>query len=167
MKTLKEKLSAKLHKNGGFTIVEMLIVVAIIAILIAISIPMFTAALERTRHAVDDANRRDAISLGNIEYLTRQNDTTNFTSKLPKLYVYKVDETDGGKDYQGHLVEAASGGVAAKCTNVSTAVCGSSPASGNLFVVISKSGDVHADFYASDTAAKAGAVTAGGEDFQF
>lgn len=54
MKNLKEKL----RKNGGFTLVEMLIVVAIIAILIAISIPMVGNALERSREATDAANER-------------------------------------------------------------------------------------------------------------
>lgn len=54
MKRLKEKL----NKNGGFTLVEMLIVVAIIAILIAVSIPLVGSALERAREATDAANER-------------------------------------------------------------------------------------------------------------
>lgn len=58
MKKLKEKLNAKLSKNGGFTLVEMLIVVAIIAILIAVSIPLVGSALERAREATDAANER-------------------------------------------------------------------------------------------------------------
>ena len=52
----------------------MLIVVAIIAILIAVSIPLISSALEKARHAVDDANRRDAIALGTVKYLTEDAD---------------------------------------------------------------------------------------------
>ena len=37
----------------GFTIVELLIVVAIIAVLVAVSIPVFSGQLEKARRAVD------------------------------------------------------------------------------------------------------------------
>ena len=56
MKNLKNKL----NKKGGFTLVEMLIVVAIIAILIAVSIPLVNNALDRAKHATDAANERAA-----------------------------------------------------------------------------------------------------------
>lgn len=62
MKKLKEKLSSKLSKNGGFTLVEMLIVIAIIAVLIAISIPVVTNELEDAREAADAANLRAAYA---------------------------------------------------------------------------------------------------------
>lgn len=53
-----KNLKAKLRRDGGFTLVEMLIVVAIIAILIAVSIPMVGSALEKARNATDAANER-------------------------------------------------------------------------------------------------------------
>ena len=43
----------------GFTLAELLIVVAIIAVLVAISIPIFTNQLEKSREATDAANIRD------------------------------------------------------------------------------------------------------------
>ena len=44
--------------ESGFTLAELLIVVAIIGVLVAISIPIFTSQLERSREATDAANIR-------------------------------------------------------------------------------------------------------------
>ena len=53
----------KLRKNEkGFTLAELLIVVAIIGVLVAISIPIFTSQLEKSREAVDMANIRAAYA---------------------------------------------------------------------------------------------------------
>lgn len=57
---LRKSLAKKLKKTGGFTLIEMLIVVAIIAILVAVSIPMVTSSLDKARTATDDANLRAA-----------------------------------------------------------------------------------------------------------
>lgn len=46
----------------GFTLAELLIVVAIIAVLVAIAIPVFTAQLEKSREATDLANLRSAYA---------------------------------------------------------------------------------------------------------
>lgn len=62
-------LKNKLKKNGGFTLIEMLIVVAIIAILIAVSIPLVGNALDRARHATDQANERAAKAEILVQYL--------------------------------------------------------------------------------------------------
>lgn len=54
------KSHKKKNKNKGFTLGELLIVVAIIGVLVAISIPIFTSQLEKSRLAVDMANVRSA-----------------------------------------------------------------------------------------------------------
>ena len=51
----------RLNKKG-FTLAELLIVVAIIAVLVAIAIPIFTSQLEKAREATDAANIRAAYA---------------------------------------------------------------------------------------------------------
>ena len=48
----------KQQRNKGFTLAELLIVVAIIGVLVAISIPIFSGQLEKAREATDAANIR-------------------------------------------------------------------------------------------------------------
>lgn len=51
-------LRKKLNNKKGFTLMEMLIVVAIIVILLAIAIPSFNSALTKSKVAADEANVR-------------------------------------------------------------------------------------------------------------
>lgn len=51
-----------MRKRQGFTLAELLIVVAIIAVLVGIAIPVFTSQLEKAREATDAANIRDAYA---------------------------------------------------------------------------------------------------------
>ena len=55
--------------NKGFTLAELLIVVAIIAVLVAIAIPVFTTQLERSRESTDLSNVRAAYAEAVAEYL--------------------------------------------------------------------------------------------------
>ncbi|MCI6638207.1 MAG: prepilin-type N-terminal cleavage/methylation domain-containing protein [Bilifractor sp.] len=53
----------------GFTLAELLIVVAIIAVLVAISIPIFTSQLKKARVAVNQANARAGEAAACAAYL--------------------------------------------------------------------------------------------------
>lgn len=66
---LKQKMSKKLKKTGGFTLIEMLIVVAIIAILVAVSIPLVNTSLEKARVNTDAANERAAKAAALAQYM--------------------------------------------------------------------------------------------------
>ena len=50
------------NNKKGFTLAELLIVVAIIAVLVAIAMPIFSAQLEKAREATDAANIRAAYA---------------------------------------------------------------------------------------------------------
>ena len=58
MNLMKQKLNKK-----GFTLAELLVVVAIIAILAAVAFPLFSSQLERSRESTDLANARSASSV--------------------------------------------------------------------------------------------------------
>lgn len=119
-----EQLKAKLKKQGGFTMVELLIVVAIIAILVAVSIPMFNNVLEKARHGVDQANYRDAQALAYAEYVGSSNPKEEFKD-TGKTYGYVVNSDT----HQGELVENGTG-VTPQCT------CTGCPTTANLGVTI-------------------------------
>lgn len=62
----------KKANRKGFTLAELLIVVAIIGILVAISVPIFKSQLKKARIATNQANARTAKSVALAEY---QSDT--------------------------------------------------------------------------------------------
>ena len=74
----------KLNNKKGFTLAELLIVVAIIAVLVAISIPIFTTQLEKAREATDLANIRSAYAECSAAVLAETSDTTNNVTFTPK-----------------------------------------------------------------------------------
>ncbi len=90
----------KLNKKG-FTLAELLIVVAIIAVLVAISIPIFSSQLEKSREAVDAANIRAAYAEVMSSALTGDEATTSVTkSDDGKTYSKVVTLKQQKKDWQ-------------------------------------------------------------------
>lgn len=76
----------KLNKKG-FTLAELLVVVAIIGVLVAISIPIFTSQLKKARLATNQANARAAYAAATTQYMLDYDDTTPTAGVS---YVYTV-----------------------------------------------------------------------------
>lgn len=103
----------KMRENGkkGFTLAELLIVVAIIAVLVAISIPIFSAQLEKSREATDAANIRSAYAEVSADLLT--DDSSNKSVEVPAKqkkadwqgtdYSEKGDSTIGGQHVEASI----------------------------------------------------------------
>ena len=60
------------RNKKGFSLAELLIVVAIIAVLSAVAIPIFTAQLSRSRLAANQANARSALAAVSTSYMTTE-----------------------------------------------------------------------------------------------
>ena len=103
----------KLKNKKGFTLMEMLIVVAIIAVLIAIAIPTMNNALEKSREAVDEANIRSLYAEAYAAVLTE--DTAAKTSiKGATLAVTRTGETDQYKAVAEYKMTQHTDGTASK-----------------------------------------------------
>ena len=90
----------KIKNSKGFTLMEMLIVVAIIAVLVAIAIPTFTTSLNKARVATDEANIRSGYASVMAEVLTNQISTEDAANKgqaVSKVYTLAVDGTIKGE----------------------------------------------------------------------
>ncbi len=82
----------KMTNKKGFTLMEMLIVVAIIAILVAICIPTFSNSLNNARVATDEANIRAAYAEVMANYLA------NVDGDGDNGYVIKITMTGNASD---------------------------------------------------------------------
>ena len=80
----------KLNKKG-FTLAELLIVVAIIAVLVAIAIPVFTTQLEKSRESTDVANIRSAYAAATVAAMNGKVDGTDITDTTKAYFNPKKD----------------------------------------------------------------------------
>ena len=83
---MRKLMNKKLNKKG-FTLMEMLIVVAIIAILVAIAIPTFSKSLNAARASADAANIRAGYAT--LQTGLMMNDYTLSTTADTEFYLQK------------------------------------------------------------------------------
>lgn len=82
-------MKRKIKSDSGFTLAELLIVVAIIGVLVAIAIPIFTGQLEKSREAVDLSDVRSAYAEVMMAAIT--GDTSAYYTKDGST-IYKSDK---------------------------------------------------------------------------
>lgn len=112
----------KKTNKKGFTLAELLVVVAIIAVLVAIAIPIFTSQLEKAREATDLANLRAAYAECTTAVLTGEaNDNVTEGTNGSYKKTVKISQTKPG--WTGDNEKAKIGNadlpeIAAKTTSV-------------------------------------------------
>ena len=96
----------KKEQNKGFTLAELLIVVAIIAVLVVISIPIFTSQLKKARLAANKANARAALSAAMAEFIDApeaDKEATTGASKSGEHMYFRYDTATGQCKYIKHF----------------------------------------------------------------
>ena len=78
----------------GFTLIEMLVVIAIIAILVAVIIPTVSNATVKAKAAADAANLRSALGVANS---ILANDTTDAAAQLAGAQSFKCSTFPGAR----------------------------------------------------------------------
>ena len=126
---MKEMIKKVREDRKGFTLMELLIVVAIIAVLVAILIPVFNSSLVKAKEAADVANIRSAYAEAQVAIVTDNEkigdawdtaydnveDAINYASKLDADSVaedgkitYSPTKLNDGDDYVWTLTEEDS-----------------------------------------------------------
>lgn len=145
----------KLRKNEkGFTLAELLIVVAIIGVLVAVSIPIFTSQLEKSREATDLANLRAAKAAAVAAYLTEDDSvyTTESGEKKLKTTALYYNAGKGVIDSTGDVIgkgTKANGGCTDTTFGTETYTNATEAAGKKIQVVIATDGTVTCKFVAA------------------
>lgn len=124
--------------RGGFTLAELLVVVAIVAVLVAIAVPVFTSSMDSANKATEDANIRSVRAAGVTEILSNSatygttgpwyaTAEVNPQGKISNLAITNGVATNEG--YETGKTASTGGTVTANITDISTSSSSSSSSS--------------------------------------
>jgi type IV pilus assembly protein PilA len=114
------------QRDGGFTLIELMVVVLIIAILIAIAIPTFLGARQRAQDRAAQSNLRNALTAEKTYYTDNQ---------AYSATVADLDSIEASLDWQTDAAPSVNNAVyvAVSGTGNTTVHLGTKSASGTCF----------------------------------
>jgi type IV pilus assembly protein PilA len=106
----KTMLSRTMKKDEGFTLIELMIVIAIIGILAAIAIPQFSAYRMRSYNSAAESDLRNAATAQEAYYVDHQTyvaaPQTNLIGQTYGLYTSQNVAMDGAADATHYTMTA-------------------------------------------------------------
>ena len=108
---MKQMIQRMREEKGGFTLAELLVVVAIIAVMVAIAIPVFTAQLNKANAGTDQANIRGGYAAAQTELISNSSADKNGTFTLKTDGTVKESGTNYTTKGSSNDIDGADNGI--------------------------------------------------------